>query len=325
MIWEYFIAVVVALLVTYAIVAKKITSVPSGVFFITLLGVVLGLSIGALISLPLARLEYPFGAWLPIVVNIFSVALVTTFFYNQRQVITHSLDNFIGLINSVIRETRGLRLHTAGHAAEQSTGAPVLLDTSVIIDGRVLDLAQSGFLWGKVIVPRFVLDELQMIADSEDNLRRNKGRRGLEILNDLRRIPHVQVDVIEEDISGETDVDAKIVKLTRKHHGRLMTVDYNLNRVAQIQNVVVMNLNELTNALRPVVLPGEKMQIRVIQTGKDEGQGVGYLEDGTMVVVEGAAQYMGKDVMVSVTRVFQTVAGKMIFAILEAAPEQVKG
>ncbi len=324
MIWEYFIAVVLALLVTYAIVSRKITSAPSSMFFMTLLGVVLGLSIGALISLPLARLQYPFGVWLPIVVNIFSVALVTTFFYRQREAISQSLNNFINLITSVIKETRGLRLHTAGHSPEHTTVTPVLLDTSVIIDGRILDLANSGFLWGRVIVPRFVLDELQAIADSEDNMRRNKGRRGLEILNDLRRLPNVQVEIVEEDIPSESDVDSKIVKLTRKHHGRLMTVDYNLNRVAQIQNVVVMNVNELTNALRPVVLPGEKMKIRVIQTGKDEGQGVGYLEDGTMVVVEGAAKYMGKDVMVSVTRVFQTVAGKMIFAILEETPQEVR-
>lgn len=312
MMWEIFAFVIVALVIGYAVAAHKAVTVPSSVFFMTLLGVIVGLSVGALISLPLARLSDPFGQWLPIIVNTFSVALITTFFYNQRTQISQTINQAVKLVNSLVSETRHMR--KAGRLA-QGNDRPLILDTSVIIDGRIADLVQTGFMVGKIIIPRFVLDELHLISDSSDSLKRNKGRRGLEILNDLKASRDIEIEVVEEDFPSEGDVDSKIIKLSKKYHGRLMTVDYNLNRVAQIQNVMVLNINELNNALRPVAIPGEQMKIHIIQDGKDEGQGVGYLEDGTMVVVEGGDRYMGKEKDVVVTRVYQTVAGKMIFTV----------
>ncbi|MEZ4210621.1 MAG: TRAM domain-containing protein [Patescibacteria group bacterium] len=321
MIWQWFAVVILVLLISYSVAARKVVTLPSSVFFMTLLGVIIGLSVGALISLPLARLEGPFGQWLPIVVNILSVALVTTFFYNQREQITKTLGQIIQLVNTLVTETRQVRKN--GRLA-QGNDRPLILDTSVIIDGRILDLVETGFIVGKIVVPRFVLDELHLISDSSDSLKRNKGRRGLEILNDLKNAKDVVVEVLDKDFPNESDVDSKIIKLAKKHNARLMTVDYNLNRVAQIQNVTVLNINELNNALRPVAIPGEVMNIHVLQSGKDEGQGVGYLEDGTMVVVEGGDKFIGKDKEVVVTRVFQTVAGKMIFSVPSDSRKEVR-
>ena len=311
MLWQIFGIILVGLIVTYLVLARRSLSIPSSVFFITLLGVVIGLSVGALVSLPLSGLDDPLGQLLPIVVNIFSVAVVTTFFYAQRENIIRSLSQFLSLVNSLVKETRSIKHDTS----EQDKTNPIIIDTSIIIDGRILDLVKTGFISGRLIVPHFVLDELQLIADSEEVLRRNKGRRGLETLNNLKREPNVDVDIVDDDFINENDVDSKIIRLAKKYKGRLMTVDYNLNRVAQIQNVPVLNVNELNNVLRPAVLPGETLKIRIIQAGKDEGQGVGYLDDGTMVVVEGGNKYLGKEHEVVVTRVFQTVAGKMIFTV----------
>jgi len=321
MLWQIFGIILMGLIVIYLILARRSLSIPSSVFVITLLGVIIGLSVGALISLPLARLSDPLGQLLPIVVNIFSVAVVTTFFYSQRQSITKSLTQFFNAINSLVKESR---LTRRGTYEQNSEGTPIIIDTSVIIDGRILDLVKTGFVSGRLVIPRFVLDELQLIADSEDVLRRNKGRRGLETLNNLKREQNVSVDVVDDDFVNENDVDSKIIRLAKKYKGQLMTVDYNLNRVAQIQNVFVLNINELNNVLRPVVLPGESLKIRIIQTGKDEGQGVGYLDDGTMVVVEGGSRYVGKEHEVVVTRVFQTVAGKMIFTLPSEKYQKVK-
>lgn len=325
MIWQIFTVVVLVLLLVYAMAVRKSSDVPSSVFLMTLLGVIVGLSVGALISLPLSRLEGPFGQWLPLVVNVFSVALVTTFFYNQREQITRSLGQVFHLISDLLHEVQKARAVTGGQKREPRHQNPIALDTSAIIDGRLLDLARTGFLSGTLMVPKFVLEELQAIADSDDALRRGKGRRGLEVLHELKRVRSVSVQVLDDDFYGEPDVDSKIIKFAKKYHARLMTVDYNLNRVAQIQNVLVLNVNELSNVLKPVVLPGETMAVKVVQTGKDPGQGVGYLEDGTMIVVEGAGEMVGRSLDVVVTRVFQTVAGKMIFASIEAERASQKG
>ncbi len=311
MIWQILIGALLLFLVVYVVIAKKISMIPSSVFVMTLLGVIVGLSIGTLVSLPLAKMSGVWGVWLPLLVNIFTVALTTTFFYNQREKIGASLTQFFSLMDTLVKETKKLRRDTPGGLVEGG----IVLDTSVIIDGRIADLVKIGFVSGKLILPRFVLDELQLVADSEEAIRRNKGRRGLEVLDELRHERNVRLDVVDDDFITEPDVDSKIIRLSKKYHARLMTVDYNLNRVARIQNVVVLNINELNNALRPVVLPGEAMKLRVIQSGKDVGQGVGYLDDGTMVVVEGGDRSIGQEIEVVVTRVFQTVAGKMIFTM----------
>lgn len=193
------------------------------------------------------------------------------------------------------------------------TGAS-LVDTSVIIDGRIADISKAGFAPGKLLIPRFVLAELQNIADSSDAMRRGRGRRGLEILNSMREAG-VEMDIIEEDAPEITEVDAKLVRLARTLGTSVLTTDYNLNRVASIEGVRVLNINELANAVRPVILPGELMQTKVVQPGKERGQGVGYLADGTMIVVDGGDKMIGQDVSVEITRVFQTVAGKMLFAV----------
>ncbi|MCM8798764.1 MAG: hypothetical protein NC821_04810 [Candidatus Omnitrophica bacterium] len=189
----------------------------------------------------------------------------------------------------------------------------IILDTSVIIDGRIADIFQTRFIGGKVVVPRFILKELQQIADSQDHLRRTRGRRGLDILNRIRKIPHLEVRIHEEDYPDIPEVDAKLVKLAKSIEARILTNDYNLNKIAELQGVTVLNINDLANALKPVVLPGETMTVRLVKEGKEYNQAVAYLDDGTMVVVEEARHLLGKTVEISVTSVLQTSAGRMIF------------
>ncbi len=189
-----------------------------------------------------------------------------------------------------------------------------IIDTSVIIDGRIIDLCETGFIGGRFIVPRFVLRELQQIADSSDSLKRNRGRRGLDILNKMQKNVKMDVKIHEEDFPDIIETDAKLVKLTKLLRGRVFTNDYNLNKVAELQGVQVLNINELSNALKPVMLPGEVVEVKVVKEGKEHNQGIGYLDDGTMIVVEGGRQLIGQRKKVAVTSVLQTAAGRMIFA-----------
>jgi len=200
---------------------------------------------------------------------------------------------------------------------EEKTPAPtteILLDTSVIIDGRILDISRTGFIPGTMLVPRFVLGELQHIADSSDPLKRMRGRRGLEVLDELQREERIPVRMIDDDVPGVRAVDDKLVLLGQKLHAQLMTNDFNLNSIAKLQGVNVLNVNELANAVKAVFLPNEQMNIRVIQEGREPDQGVGYLADGTMVVVENGKLYLDRTIEVVVTRMIQTAAGKMYFA-----------
>ena len=190
----------------------------------------------------------------------------------------------------------------------------LILDTSTIIDGRIADICQTGFVQSALVVPRFVLDELRYIADSSDSLRRNRGRRGLEVLSRLQKDGAVPVEIIEVDYGETGDVDGKLVRLAAAYGSPILTNDFNLNRVAELEGVPVLNVNQLANAVKSIVLPGEEMPIRIIQEGKEMGQGVGFLDDGTMVVVEGGRRHLNGDLEIVVTRVLQTVAGRMIFA-----------
>jgi uncharacterized protein YacL len=206
-----------------------------------------------------------------------------------------------------------------------STGSgvsPKVLDTSVIIDGRVADLCETGFLEGTFLVPHFILNELQHIADSSDSLKRARGRRGLDILNKIQKMGELDVRIIEEDFPQVKEVDAKLVVLAKKVGGRIITNDLNLNKVAELQGVRVLNINELCNALRPVVLPGETIRVFVLKEGKEAGQGVAYLDDGTMIVVDNARRCIGRNVDVIVTSVLQTTAGRMIFTRLKEEAER---
>jgi uncharacterized protein YacL len=197
-----------------------------------------------------------------------------------------------------------------------------ILDTSVIIDGRVADICETDFLEGPLVVPQFVLQELQYIADSADNLKRARGRRGLDILNRMQKGDTVEVEVVDEDYPDIKEVDAKLVALAREMNAKIITNDFNLNKVAQLQGVSVLNINQLANALKPMVLPGEVLHLQIMREGKEQGQGVAYLDDGTMVVVENASRHLGQEVEASVTSILQTTAGRMIFSTLKDEPRQ---
>jgi len=201
------------------------------------------------------------------------------------------------------------------------SGVAKIIDTSVIVDGRILEIVESGFLEGPLVLPRFVLRELQLIADSLDAMKRTRGRRGLDILAKLQETAPLEIDERDYDDVGGA-VDAKLVRLARERNGRLVTNDYNLNRVAQVEGVAVLNINELAGAVKPVVLPGEEMHVTIVRDGKEPHQGVGYLDDGTMIVVENGRRLIGEDTDVQVTSVLQTVAGRMIFAKVKR-PSQV--
>jgi uncharacterized protein YacL len=188
-----------------------------------------------------------------------------------------------------------------------------ILDTSVIIDGRIADIAETGFLDGVIVTPQFVLRELQLVADSADSLKRNRGRRGLDILQRLQKVANLQIQIVEDDFPAVREVDLKLIELAKVYEGKIITNDFNLNKVAQLQGVEVLNINELANSLKPIVLPGETMRVFILKEGKEYNQGVAYLDDGTMVVVDNARKMIGKTIDVSVTSVLQTTAGKMIF------------
>ena len=193
----------------------------------------------------------------------------------------------------------------------------VILDTSVIIDGRVADICQTKFISGHLVIPRFVLKELQQIADSQDTLKRTRGRRGLDILNKIQKNAYIDVSIAEEDFPELIEVDSKLIKLAKVLGGKILTNDYNLNKIAELQGVTVLNINDLANALKPVVLPGELLQVRITKEGKEYNQGVAYLDDGTMVVVDNARYLIGQSLDAVVTSVLQTSAGRMIFAKIE--------
>lgn len=233
---------------------------------------------------------------------------------------------FFGYVGGVFAGSPGLKIFGGGgqtglHEEEQYGSTAKLLDTSVVIDGRILDIAETKFVSGPFIIPNFVLREIQLISDSPDPIKRNRGRRGLEMLNKLQQRTDIVVKISYLDYTDTREVDAKLVKAAIETGAQLVTNDFNLNKVAELQGVEVLNLNSLTNALKPVVLPGEDILIDIIKEGKDENQGIGYLEDGTMVVVENGGSMQGKTVKVNVTSIIQTAAGKMIFTRAQGVVE----
>jgi uncharacterized protein YacL len=283
---------------------KQVEALSTAEFVTAVVGLLLGLLMGLLLGLPLSQLAPPFGTWLPLGVSIFlGLGMVGLTVAKRRDLLLAA--EAVGFI----------RRPGGGEPAASSRGEPrIVVDTSAIIDGRIAEIVESGFIYGTLVIPRFVLDELQHIADSSDALRRNRGRRGLEILSRMQKEPATPVEIVEDDVPEVTEVDAKLVALARARSKVILTNDFNLNRVAELQGVRVMNINSLANAVKPAVLPGEEIRVRVIQEGKEAGQGVGFLDDGTMIVVEGGARHIDHDLDVAVTRVLQTVAGRMIFA-----------
>jgi uncharacterized protein YacL len=283
---------------------RRVEALSTAEFVAAVIGLLIGLLMGLLLGLPLSNFEPPLGTWLPLGVSLLFGLGMTGLTVAKRADLLLAAQT-IGLIRSPGQAgASGLRV-----------GDPhIVVDTSAIIDGRIAEIVESGFIYGTLVIPRFVLDELQHIADSSDALRRNRGRRGLEILNRMQKEPGTPVEIVEDDVPDVAEVDAKLVALAIGRSRVILTNDFNLNRVAELQGVRVMNINSLANAVKPAVLPGEELRVRVIQEGKEAGQGVGFLDDGTMIVVEGGARHIDRDLDVSVTRVLQTVAGRMIFA-----------
>ncbi len=201
-----------------------------------------------------------------------------------------------------------------------ATKDAIIADTSALIDGRILEVAKTGFFSGKLVIFSFILSELQNIADSQDPLRRSKGRRGLKVLKDLQKISSLEVEIVENEIEDVSKIDSLLVEKAKEMDAKILTTDYNLNEVAKIQDVSILNINELSNAIKPLLLPGEETEVKVVQKGKEKGQGVGYLEDGTMIVVEEGGRFLGRKVRCEVSRIFQTDAGRMIFVRLKEKP-----
>jgi uncharacterized protein YacL len=280
---------------------KAVQQLSTAEFVTAIIGLFLGLLLGLLVGLPLGNIPGPIGTVAPLGISVFlGLAMVGLTVAKRHDLI--SAAESMGIIRR-------------NQAASEGDNVPrILVDTSAIIDGRIADIADSGFLYGVLEVPRFVLDEVQRLADSSDSMRRTRGRRGLEILARMRKTGATPVQVIDEDAPGTPEVDSKLVALAKRNGRAVLTNDLNLNRIADLQGVRVLNVNSLANAVKPALLPGEDLRVRVIQPGKDAGQGVGYLDDGTMVVVEGGGKSIDTEVDVTVTRVLQTVAGRMVFA-----------
>ncbi|MGL5347087.1 MAG: PIN/TRAM domain-containing protein [Peptostreptococcaceae bacterium] len=267
-------------------------------------------SIGLIIGFVIAYLVSGLINTIPIVGGILSFLTYGFMGYLGIRVSLKSKDdlfnlNKLGRIPSSIKEKTPKK--------EVKSIPPKILDTSVIIDGRIADICKTGFIEGKLIIPKFVLDELQHIADSSDDLKRVRGRRGLDILNIIQKELEIEVEISEMKFDDIPEVDSKLLKLSQVLNGKVVTNDYNLNKVAQFQGVEVLNINELANAIKPVAIPGEEMVVQVVKEGKEHSQGIAYLDDGTMIVVDGGRKHMGETIRVLVTSVLQTPAGRMIF------------
>jgi len=282
---------------------KKISQVPTPTLLAGVIGLLIALLSSALLTLPLSLFPGAWGRVLPLVMAIVLTYLIVSLMMSR------ALDffRFLGFTHEASKEV-----------------VPMLVDTSALIDGRIADVSGTGFVMGRLLIPSFVLAELQHIADSPDPQRRRRGRRGLEMLQRIREDTVVPLQIVEVDMEGD-GVDDKLVRLSKTWSAPIVTTDFNLNRVAELQGVKVLNLNDLATAVRPVVLPGEEMEIRIIQEGKELGQGVGFLDDGTMVVVEGGKRFLNSKVEIVITRVLQTAMGRMIFAQIKDHERGDKG
>ncbi len=290
---------------------NELSKVPPMDILIGSIGLIIGLFIAYLISQLLLQIPVPIvGAAISVVVYIFMGYIGMNIARKNRE----ELFNIGSLIKIPSVKEKGTK--------KGSKACPKILDTSVIIDGRIADICNTGFVEGKLVIPGFVLEELRHIADSSDDLKRVRGRRGLDILNKIQKELDIEVEIYEKDFEDIAEVDSKLLKLAQVIEGKVVTNDYNLNKVAQFQGVEVLNINELANAVKPVVIPGEEMIVQVIKEGKESGQGIAYLDDGTMIVVDGGRKYIGETIDVLVTSVLQTAAGRMIFGKPKLATEK---
>ncbi len=288
---------------TTEIIEGALQTVPTSDILLGTIGLIFGLVIANLLIRPIAIIPVP---WLGSIVMVLAYIVLG---YLGIRIATRKSDDLGGLVNSLRK--LGVKEKTF---KTDSPIRPKILDTSVIIDGRIADICKTGFVEGPLVIPRFVLEELRHIADSSDTLKRNRGRRGLDILNKIQKELDIPVQIYDKDFDDVIEVDSKLLKLAQQLKGKVVTNDFNLNKVAEFQGVPVLNINELANAVKPVVLPGEEMVVQVIKDGKETGQGVAYLDDGTMIVVDGGKKHIGESIGVMVTSVLQTAAGRMIFA-----------
>lgn len=282
-------------------IVRRLLKVPFPYFFIGLLGLTIGLSLGSLAAGPFANLPGQYGRWMPIIVDVFIAAGVLDLFLAQGSTAIKFFNRFVS------------RLQPEKMEDENFEKREVLMDTSVLIDGRIGEIIHTGFIFGKILIPQFILNELQNVADSSDPLKRAKGRKGLEVLDHIQHDQSIETEIIDEETISREAVDSRLIKLAKKKKAKILTVDFNLNKVAKIQGIEVLNINELAEAIKPVLIPGEDILVKIIQEGKEPGQGIGYLNDGTMIVVESGSSLLGQEIMCEVVRIFQTVAGKMIF------------
>jgi uncharacterized protein YacL len=281
---------------------KSIQKIPVNEIIFATTGGIVGLIIASLFGILLAQISF---FW-----TIISVLIAVALASIGADIAVRKREELINFFSNIKKGSVSKEKKSKG----PQKGDAKILDTSVIIDGRIFDICQTGFIEGSLIIPNFVLEELRHIADSSDALKRNRGRRGLDILNKIQKELNIDVQIYEKDFPDIAEVDSKLLKLAQVLNGKVITNDYNLNKVAEFQGVSVLNINELANAVKPVVLPGEEMKIQIIKDGKESGQGVAYLDDGTMIVVEGGRKYIGETKDVVVTSVLQTAAGRMIFA-----------
>ncbi|OPY87887.1 MAG: putative PIN and TRAM-domain containing protein precursor [Syntrophaceae bacterium PtaU1.Bin231] len=293
-----------------AFIVMKIEQAIRQVPLRTLFGGVAGMIVGLLIAFLLA-----YG--LSFVSNIMEKQYVVPWVYTL-------LIGVMGYLGLVLGSKKIEEFHFLGFTGKGPSDYRIL-DTSVVVDGRIADVCETGFVEGTLIVPRFVLEELQLIADSADALKRSRGRRGLDILGRMQRMAGVYIEIVDQDFPKIKGVDAKLVALAKKMNGKILTNDFNLNKVAELQGIKILNVNELANALKPVVLPGEMMTVKIIREGKEPGQGVAYLDDGTMIIVDGGNKFVGSTVDVVVTSVLQTTAGRMIFSELKGTDRKSYG
>lgn len=275
------------------------------------IGAVIALIIMFFLARPLNGVAGALGPILYVLVNLLSAIIGMRIMVGKKD----DMNNIILSMKKVsLSKDKANKDKKSKNTAKEIKAIPKVLDTSVIIDGRIFDICKTGFIEGPLVIPSFVLDELRHISDSSDSLKRIRGRRGLDILNKIQKELDIETQIWEGDFPNIAEVDAKLLKLTQTLDGKVITNDYNLNKVAEVQGVPVLNINELSNAIKPVVIPGEEMTVEVVKDGKESSQGVAYLDDGTMIVVEGGRKYMTKTIDVLVTSVLQTAAGRMIFA-----------
>ena len=274
-------------------------------------GAVIALIIMFFLARPLNDIGGSLGPIIYVLVNLLSAILGMKIMVEKKDDIDNML---LSMKKTNALKEKASKEKKAKASAKMGKVIPKVLDTSVIIDGRIFDICKTGFIEGPLVIPNFVLDELRHISDSSDSLKRTRGRRGLDILNKIQKELDIETQIWEGDFPKIAEVDAKLLKLSQTLDGKVITTDYNLNKVAEVQGVPVLNINELSNAIKPVVIPGEEMTVEVVKDGKEASQGVAYLDDGTMIVVEGGKKYISKTIDVIVTSVLQTAAGRMIFA-----------